>query len=101
MEILTFLTSLRGVLQGDTLAPFLFILCLGYVLRNSVDQNSHHGFTLKPSASRRYPALKITDADYADDLALISDSITGATALLHYLEIAAADIGLHINAAKT
>ena len=27
-----------GVLQGDTLAPYLFILCLDYVLRTSIDR---------------------------------------------------------------
>ena len=27
-----------GVLQGDTLAPFLFIICLDYVLRTSIDK---------------------------------------------------------------
>ena len=26
-----------GVLQGDTLAPYLFIICLDYVLRTSID----------------------------------------------------------------
>ena len=28
-----------GVLQGDTLAPYLFIICLDYVLRTSIDKN--------------------------------------------------------------
>ena len=28
-----------GVLQGDTLAPFLFIICLAYILKNSLDCN--------------------------------------------------------------
>ena len=27
-----------GVLQGDTLAPYLFIICLDYVLRISIDK---------------------------------------------------------------
>ena len=35
-----------GVLQGDTLAPFLFILCLDYILKTSVDINAELGFTL-------------------------------------------------------
>ena len=34
-----------GVLQGDTLAPLLFIICLDYVLRLSIDQYSEKGFT--------------------------------------------------------
>ena len=36
-----------GVLQGDTLAPFLFIICLDYVLRKSPDDNEHLGLTIK------------------------------------------------------
>ena len=30
-----------GVLQGDTLAPYLFIICLDYVLRASIDKISY------------------------------------------------------------
>ena len=36
METRTTLTFLAGVLQGDTLAPYLLI-CLDYVLRASID----------------------------------------------------------------
>ena len=53
------------------------------------------------SKSRRYPTKKITDVDYADDLALTSDTIEQAEKLLHSLEHAAKQIGLHINAKKT
>ena len=28
-----------GVLQGDMLAPYLFIICLDYMLRTSIDKN--------------------------------------------------------------
>ena len=28
-----------GVLQGDTLAPYFFIICLDYVLRTSIDKS--------------------------------------------------------------
>ena len=48
-----------GVLQGDTLAPFLFILCLDYILKTSVDINAELGFTLTERRSRRYPATHI------------------------------------------
>ena len=96
-----FFDSLAGVLQGDTLAPFLFVICLDYVLRTSVDNNSNLGLTLTDSNSRRYPATTITDADYADDLALMSDTIYDAEVLLHSLERAAGDIGLFVNAGKT
>ena len=56
-----------GVLQGDTLAPYLFIICLDYVLRTSIDKIKENGFELTKKRSRRYPATTITDADYADD----------------------------------
>ena len=56
-----------GVLQGDTLAPYLFIICLDYVLRASIDKIRENGFELTKKRSKRYPAKTITDADYADD----------------------------------
>ena len=47
------------------------------------------------------PAKTITDADYADDLALLANTPNQAETLLHSLERAAAGIGLHVNANKT
>ena len=35
-----------GVLQGDILAPYLFIICLDYAFRMSVDLMKDNGFTL-------------------------------------------------------
>ena len=35
-----------GVLQRDTLAPFLFIICLDYVLRTSIDKIKENEFKL-------------------------------------------------------
>ena len=60
-----------GVLQGDTLAPYLFIICLDYVLRTFIDLMKENGFTLAKERSRRYPEKTITDVDYADDIALV------------------------------
>ena len=90
-----------GVLQGDTLAPYLFIICLDYVLRTSIDKIRENGFELTKRRSKRYPAKTITDADYADDLALLANTPDQAETLLHSLERAAAGIGLHVNANKT
>ena len=36
--------SVTGVLQGDTLAPYLFIICLDYMLRTSQDLMKENGF---------------------------------------------------------
>ena len=41
------------------------------------------------------------DVDYVDDIALQANTPTQAETLLHSLELAAADIGLHVNANKT
>ena len=90
-----------GVLQGDTLAPYLFIICLDYVLRTSIDKIRENGFELTKKRSRRYPAKTITDADYADDIAILANTPDQAETLLHRLERAAASIGLYINAHKT
>ena len=79
-----------GVLQGDTLAPHLFIICLDYVLRTSIDKIRENGFELTKKRSRRYPAKTITDADYADDVAILANTPNQAEALLHSLERAAA-----------
>ena len=56
-----------ALLQGDTLAPYLFIICLDYVLRTSIDKIKENSFELTKKRSRRYPAKTITDSDYADD----------------------------------
>ena len=90
-----------GVLQGDTLAPYLFIICLDYVLRTSIDKIKENGFELTKKRSRRYPATTITDADYADDIAILANTPDQAETLLHSLERAAASIGFYVNAHKT
>ena len=89
------------VLQGDTLAPYLFIICLDYVHRTSIDKMKDYGFKLTKERSRRYPAQTITDVNYAEDIELLENTSTQAEALLHSLERAVADIGLHANADKT
>ena len=60
-----------------------------------------YGFDLTKKRSRRYPAKTITDADYADDIAILANTPNQAETLLHSLERAAAGLGLHVNAHKT
>ena len=74
------------------LAPYLFIICLDYVLRTSIDKIRENGFKLTKKRSRRYPAKTITDADYADDIAILANTPNQAETLLHSLEQAAAGI---------
>ena len=91
----------EGVQQGDTLASYLFIICLDHVLRTSIDKIREKGFELTKKRSRRYLAKTITDTDCADDIAILANTPNQAEALLHSLERAAAGIGLHVNAHKT
>ena len=52
-----------GVPQRDTLAPYVFIICLDYVLRTSIDKIKENSFKLTKERSRRYTAKIITCAD--------------------------------------
>ena len=90
-----------GVLQEDTLAQCLFIICLDYVLRTTIYKIKENGFELTKRRSRRYSAKTINDTDYADDIAILVNSPAQAETLLHSLERATAGIGLHVNAHKT
>ena len=90
-----------GVLQGDTLAPYLLIICLDYVLRTLIDKIRENGFELTKRRSKRYPAKTITGANYADDLVLLANTPNQVETLLHSLEWAAAGISFHVNAHKT
>ena len=50
-----------SVLQGDTLAPCLFIICLDHVLRMSIYLMKENGFKL--AKERSYTVQTITDVD--------------------------------------
>lgn len=89
-----------GVLQGDTLAPFLFVLILDWVLRVAIPDDNN-GFLLTRRAGRRVPERRISVLGYADDLALISSTVAGAQAMLSSLVATARRVGLSLNAAKT
>ena len=65
---------IAGVLQEDTLPPYLFIICQDYVFRTSIDIMKDNSFKLARERNRRYPGKTITDADYADDLALLANT---------------------------
>ena len=69
-----FFDIVAGVLQGDTLAPYLFMICL--VLRTSIDLVKENGFMLKKARSRQYPALTIIDTDYVNDIVLLANTPT-------------------------
>ena len=97
-----FFDILAGIFQGDTLAPFLFIIVLDYALKQAFKiSNSACGIVIEPRKSSRYPEVRIADLAYADDIALLNSSLELAENLLHSVEKSAAEVGLYLNAPKT
>jgi hypothetical protein len=96
----------EGVLQGDTLAPLLFILCIDIVLR-CLGKEAQHGAVISarvlPKVSSTRGVLRegsvsvLTDTTYADDILLFSNTRAGAERLLHTVERIGALFNLHIN----
>ena len=50
-----FFDIVADVLQGDTLAPYLFIICLYYILWTSIDLMKENGFKLKNDKKQKIP----------------------------------------------
>jgi hypothetical protein len=93
-------STTSGVLQGDTLAPFLFVLLLDWVLRSALP-TMDDGFVLCRCTSSRHPEKRLSVLAYADDLALLSCDEEGAQRLLYRLTATAGEVGLAVNATKT
>ena len=53
------------------------------------------GFKLAKERRRRYPTQTITNADDANDIALLANTSTQAKSQLHSLERAASSLGVH------
>ena len=97
-----------GVLQGDTLAPFLFIIVMDYILKNAEQEhraNSGEGFVTKLKRSARLNSRETTtslnDLDFADDIALLEGSLDRAQQQLSITAKKAREVGLEVNVQKT
>ena len=98
---LEFLTNL-GILQGDVLAPLLFIIVLDYILRNSINSDSP-GLVISPGSinSPITPEIKLSDLEFADDIATLTNTLEESTILCQRIADTAALYGLHFNLSKT
>ena len=87
-----------GVLQGDVLAPFIFVMCLDRILELAM-QNPIFGLTLFRSGtkSRGVQQLRITDVDYADDIVFFSPERKTLQEMLVALTRVAERAGLKLN----
>ena len=91
-----------GVLQGDTLAPFLFIIVLDYAMRKAMADGKEEelGFIITPRKSRRHKKEVLADLDFADDIALLANAIAQAQELLLRVETECSKVGLELNGPK-
>ena len=95
------LFTTTGILQGDTLAPYLFVIVVDHLLRQSIDPLKSKGIDIKPSKTSREKEKYLTDLDCAEDIALTAMLLQDAQDLLSSLEDASAKVGLFLNAKKT
>ena len=91
-----------GVLQGDTLAPFLFVIVLDYAMRKATNGREEElGFTITPRKSKRHPKEVLAALDFADDIGLLSNEMRQAQQLLLSVEEECKKVGLGLNGPKT
>ena len=90
-----------GVLQGDVLAPFLFIIVLDFVMLDAQSKNPAGGLVTHPRRSRRHQDIILNDLDFTDDIGLLESSIPRAQKQLSTTTDSAASVGLMINTDKT
>ena len=76
-----------GVLQGDTLSPYLFIVLLDYALKKTLQDDA--GFVVRKRNGSQHHAIHIGVLAYAD-ICLLAESIDDVECSLHRLEISAA-----------
>ena len=89
-----------GVLQGDTLAPFLFVLVIDWIImRNAFPDASLGLYRERVGTRSRYtsPAVFVTDLVFADDIAVLSSSVSNMQTLILSIEKWALKVGLKIN----
>ena len=83
-----------GVLQGDTLAPFLFVIVLDHVLKQ-IDPN--HGIrTHFPESD-----ICLPDLVFADDIVIFDSNEYNAGEHITNIRESAASVGLKMNEEKT
>jgi hypothetical protein len=90
-----------GILQGDVLAPFLFIIVVDYVTRHSAQNFGYLTHRSEGTRSRAVPEKRLSDLDYADDIALLENDQVRAQEQLDSYRANARAVGLEINIEKT
>ena len=101
-----------GVLQGDVLAPFLFIIVIDYISKQSEEDfgyvthkesapRTSQRPTRSTSAIKCVAERKLNDLAFADDVALLENSAERAQKQLDAYKDNALKVGLRLNIKKT
>ena len=71
-------------------------------MRSTIDGREEDlSFTVRPRRSRRIGPFNVTNLDFVDDIALLSNTASQAQEMLDKVEHAALRVGLHMNVKKT
>jgi sorting nexin-29 len=89
-ELTDSIATEQGLKQGDGLAPLLFNLALEFILRR---------LSIDLEGTLEYKSTQILA--YADDIAIISWSLSDVTEIYNELASTAKEMGLDINSNKT
>ena len=84
---------ITGVKQGCLLSPLIFLIVMDWILKHALDKNS--------VGLDWVDGRKLADLDFADDIALLSETWTEMQKITNKVEDEAKKVGLHINTQKT
>ena len=89
------------VLQGDTLALFLFIIVIDYIMKNAQLDHANDEGECGFITNERQPATIIHDLEFSDDITLLESTFERAPSQLTKTVEWANKAGLQINTIKT
>ena len=87
-----FFEILSRVQQGCVLSPFFFFIILDFILKTSLDKDNH---------GLLWSEKKLSDIDFADDLALLATTCSEMQIMTNNVVEIAETFGLRVNIGKT